>query len=99
MKKMIFLGVLTLALLVAGCAKTPTGNVVATDSSYQELCKSNGNMFMVMSPTVDGVPTGDEPCAGCMISGTHYCSMDDYINALAEGNGKGSMDMGDMKMG
>ena len=100
MKKIIvFVGLLSLLVLLAGCLKTPTGNAVADVSSFKTLCQSNGNMFMVMEPTLDGVPTGEPTCAGCMIAGTHYCSMDDYMKALAEGNGKDSMDMGDMKMG
>ena len=84
MRKILVLGLLGLLVLMIGCAKAPTGNVVAEGVSFQELCKSNGNMFMIMQPTVDGVPTGEEPCAGCMLGGSHYCAQEDYQKALSE---------------
>ena len=83
--KLLVIGLLSLLIVIAGCAKAPTGGAVA-ESSLKELCMSNGNMFMTMPPTVDGVPTGEPACAGCMLGGGHYCSKEAYLNALASMN-------------
>ena len=99
MRKILVLGLLGVLVLMIGCVKTPTGKVVEA-VSFQELCESNGNMFMTMPPTVDGVPTGEPPCAGCMLGGTHYCSQEAYQKALASGKHTGDMGgMDDMPMG
>ena len=96
MRKELILGLLALLVVMMGCAQTPTGNVIVEGNAYQELCKSNGNMFMTMPPTVDGVPTGEPSCAGCMLGGTHYCDLEAYKQALASNHGG---NMGDMNMG
>jgi len=98
MKKIIGVVVLALLVLLAGCAKTPTGSVVVEDSAYRELCKSNGNMFMTMQPTVDGVATGESACAGCMVDGSHYCDQEEYLKALKSNRGD-MPGMDDMNMG
>jgi len=78
MKQITVIGVLLVLVFLAGCAKTPTGGV-----TYQELCKSNGGMFMTMPPTIDGVATGEPSCAGCMVGRSHFCDQEDYVKALS----------------
>jgi len=80
--KWIIIGFVLVAVFIAGCQKSPTGNV-AGDLSLQELCAQNGGMFMKMMPTIDGVPTGDPACAGCMLGSSHYCDKEQYLKALA----------------
>ena len=98
MKKIIVVVVLALLVLLAGCAKTPTGGVAVEDGAYRELCKANGNMFMTMEPTVDGVPTGEPSCAGCMVGGNHYCGQEEYLKAL-KNNKEDMSNMDNMNMG
>lgn len=80
MRKQI-LGIVLVGVLVilAGCANTPTGEV--TKLTFNERCAKDGNMWMTMGPTLDGVPTGEPACAGCMVGGNHYCSEQEYLKA------------------
>jgi len=71
--KIIYL--VLLVLLLAGCAKT---------ESLQEVCANDGNMFMTMKPMVNGVPTGDPACAGCMVNGGHFCNLEEYNKAAGK---------------
>ena len=87
MKAIVILGLLS--ILVIGCSTT--GNVV-TDNTFKQMCKDDGNKFMTMEPTVDGVPTGQAKCTGCMIGGTHFCNQEEYMKALKSGKDMGSMD-------
>jgi len=82
-KTILLIGLLGLMVLLAGCGKTPTGGAVA-DMSLQELCQKDGNMFMTMGPVVDGVPTGEPACAGCMVGTGHYCTVDEYLDAVSK---------------
>jgi len=78
MIKFVFL--LFVLFLIAGCSQS-TGQATS-EISLQDLCKSNGNMFMKMPPTIDGVRTGEPACAGCMIGMSHYCTIEEYQTAL-----------------
>jgi len=31
-----------------------------------------------MPPARDWVPISREPCAGCMVEGDHYCTLEEY---------------------
>lgn len=75
MKAALSLGI-TIALLLAGCS--PTGKT--TEQSFEELCKSQGKEWMKMMPMIDGIPTGEPPCWGCMANkNTHICNMEEYL--------------------
>ncbi len=50
--------------------------------SYEEVCKKNGDQWMVMEPWIKGKSIGDQPCAGCMIADNHFCKADEYITYM-----------------
>ena len=79
MKKYVLVAFLALALLLVGCKNGPTGNAVAQDLSLKELCTQDGNMFMKMGPVIEGIPTGEPACYGCMIGNNHVCDKNQYL--------------------
>jgi len=50
--------------------------------TYEELCKKNGDQWMVMEPWRKGDATGGQVCAGCMIADNHFCTVDEYISYM-----------------
>jgi len=76
MKIQIIMGIFI--LFMVGCSDT---SQIQAGESLEELCKKDGNMFMKMGPVIDGVPTGDPACAGCMIGNSHICEIEEYKEA------------------
>ena len=50
--------------------------------SYAELCKKNGDQWMVMEPWIKGKAIGGQACAGCMIADSHFCTAEEYISYM-----------------
>ena len=65
-------------LFLLGCSGT---NSV---EDFKRLCTQNGHGFMVMPESRNFVAVSKQPCAGCMVGGNHYCSMDEYLNAIGK---------------
>jgi len=77
----VIASLLGILLLAAGCV-TRGGNLAGSQtdgSSLKELCQADGNMFMKMGPVLNGVPTGEPACEGCMIGNSHICNKEEYI--------------------
>jgi len=84
--KYVIASLLGIMLLASGCA-TGGGNLVGSsteESSLKELCLKDGNRFMKMGPILNGVPTGEPACEGCMIGNSHICDIEDYVNAAGK---------------
>jgi|SRR3989344_323181 len=64
---------------VTGNAVGISANAVAKELSLKELCAQDGNMFMTMRPVLNGVPTGEPACPGCMIGNNHICDIETYL--------------------
>jgi len=80
--KKVLLGLfLVITIFTFGCKQG--ASLQESELSLQELCTKNGNMFMKMGPTIDGVPTGEPACAGCMVGASHYCNLEEYKNAIS----------------
>lgn len=58
-----------------------SGKTYSVDSSlgFEELCKKNGDQWMVMESWRDGKQISDEKCAGCMIASNHFCNAEEYV--------------------
>lgn len=81
-KAMIVLAVLG-ALLVS-CA---SDEFTTEDSSFREVCLTNGDPWMKMSETKEGRITGPS-CYGCMPdANTHLCSLSEYDSFRSGGRG------------
>ena len=62
-----------------------TGATTLEDGlTFKERCARDGNMFMKMGPVVNGIPTGEPACAGCMIGNSHLCDEAEYIKQMQE---------------
>ena len=49
------------------------------DLTYEELCKTNRDMWMEMEPWRNGKKISDERCFGCMVGENHFCNVEEYI--------------------
>jgi hypothetical protein len=77
--KKIIIGLIFISFVfITGCSQVKNSG---SGLSLQELCKQDGNHFMTMMPIIDGDPTGDTACAGCMIGANHYCDLEAYKKA------------------
>ena len=79
--RMMVVLLLASLLLLTACVSNnnTTGGVVAEELSVEELCAQDGNVFMTMGPVIDGVPTGEPACGGCMVGNNHVCDLDTYL--------------------
>ena len=48
--------------------------------TFEELCKTNNDMWMEMEPAIKGEKLSNEMCFGCMIADSHFCSADEYTD-------------------
>jgi len=65
-----------------GPSKITGTTTLDNELTFKERCMRDGNMFMTMGPVVNGVPTGEPACAGCMIGNSHICDEAEYIKAM-----------------
>ena len=75
--KKILISFLLLAVLLVACSKQRSVNM--EEKTYEELCKSNGDVWMEMEETRDGEMMSDEMCFGCMIEENHFCNSENYV--------------------
>ena len=84
-KYVIAAAIIIIALIiifaVVKAAKRPR-SVDMTGLTYEQLCKSNGDQWMVMEPWKDGKQVSSEKCAGCMIADNHLCNAEEYIGYI-----------------
>jgi len=81
MKSILTIAILGLVVIVSGCLHGggATGNVVAQETiSFEDYCFNNGDHYMTMTPIMNGVPTGEPSCAGCMVGNSHFCDVSEY---------------------
>jgi len=52
------------------------------NSTFEEFCKTNNDMWMEMEPTIKGEKLSNEMCFGCMIADSHFCNADEYITYI-----------------
>ena len=69
---------IVLLIFLVGCSAGLTGRITADTDNFKKICIQNGHQFMVMPPARDWVPISREPCAGCMVEGDHYCTLEEY---------------------
>ncbi|MEK6900988.1 MAG: hypothetical protein AABX37_01460 [Nanoarchaeota archaeon] len=78
MNKIMAMGVVISVLFLLGCSSK---NSV---EEFKRLCTQNGHGFMVMPESRNFVAVSKQPCAGCMVGGNHYCSMEEYLDAIGK---------------
>lgn len=88
MKKTFMIFLFVLIILVVACSKQKSADI--GNRSYEERCKSNGDIWMEMEPMIEGEMISDQKCFGCMIGNNHFCTVDEYTNYI---NGLQSYEM------
>jgi hypothetical protein len=80
-RKIIIMVVFLFSIMfLSACSKDVVKNeAVVQEFSLKELCAQDGNMFMTMGPILDGTPTGEVACPGCMIGNSHICDIETYL--------------------
>jgi hypothetical protein len=71
--------VIVIIFSVGKAAKRPR-SIDMTGLTYEQLCKSNDDQWMVMEPWKAGKQMGVEKCAGCMMADNHFCSAEEYVD-------------------
>jgi len=88
MKKYIFagLGILIVLTMVIFGFNGLSGNSVkevntqSANINFEEMCKNDRKVWMKMMPMINGVPTGNPACYGCMANeDTHFCDKEEYF--------------------
>ena len=88
MKKYIFAGLgilIVLAVVIVFGFKGITNavkevNTQSANINFEEMCKNDGKEWMKMMPMINGVPTGNPACYGCMANeDTHFCDKEEYF--------------------
>ncbi len=72
----ILVAVIGLGILIA--ASKPRSTDIR-GLTYEQLCKKNGDQWMVMEPWIGGKKVSDNPCDGCMIADNHFCTPEEYV--------------------
>jgi len=72
--KIIILLLIIGLILISGCSKSNS-----IDIEFKEFCKQHNGVWMKMEPTINGEPTGESACNGCMLeNGDHICNFDKF---------------------
>lgn len=84
--KILVIGIVITVLLIVSLSwfsLSRTARIVELGNlTFEELCKTNDDMWMVMEPWRKGKEIADQPCAGCMIADNHFCTTEEYIEYL-----------------
>ena len=80
MRKILIIIFLMSTVLLVACSKQRSTDL--TTKTYEELCKSNGDVWMEMEATMNGQMISEQKCFGCMIKNNHLCGSEEYVNYI-----------------